>query len=71
MGGARTLNFSNVGSIKAYDKEEAYRYGAKSESQDGDLRKTTFLKSGTEHWKSNYQQMSSRANSNNKLNVNG
>ena len=70
MGGARTLNFSNAGSIKAYDREEAQRYGGTTSSINGDMRKTTLLKTGTEHWKTNYQQMSERANSTNKLNGN-
>jgi hypothetical protein len=38
-GGARTLEFSQAGSIKAYDREEAQRYGGSNVGKNCDERK--------------------------------
>ena len=46
-GGAKTLDFSKAGSIRAYDKEEAQRYGGTNLSKNADERKTRLLRSGT------------------------
>ena len=60
-GGARTLEFPQAGSIKAYDREEAQRYGTKEVSNDGDTRKCKLLQTGVEHWKTNYQNMNGKS----------
>lgn len=72
-GGARTLDFGGAGSIKAYDKEEAVRYGSngfnKSAEESGDPRKNKLLKTGTEHWGSIYKQQQAPSTSTNNKNA--
>ena len=58
-GGAKTLDFAGTGTIKAYDREEAKRYGGTTAS-GGDERKNRMLKTGTEHWGSVYNQQMSK-----------
>ena len=58
-GGARTLDFGATGTIKAYDREEAKRYGGTNTS-GGDERKNRLLQTGTEHWGSIYNQQMSK-----------
>jgi hypothetical protein len=41
------LNFNNTGVIKAYDREEALKYGAQTRSNLDDPRKANLLKAGT------------------------
>lgn len=48
--------------MKAYDKEEALKYGGTQWREGDDLRKANLLKTGTEHWRTVYQQSISNPN---------
>lgn len=67
-GGHRTLLFENTGTIKAYDRLEAEKYGGTNIREGDDPRKTKLLQTGTEHWRTIYQQSISNPNQADTLN---
>ena len=54
--------FENTGTIQAYDRLEAEKYGTTKFKEGDDPRKAKLLQTGTEHWKTIYQQSLSQPN---------
>ena len=54
--------FENTGTIKAFDRLEAEKYGTTQFKEGDDPRKAKLLQTGTEHWRTVYQQSLSNPN---------
>ena len=54
--------FENTGTIKAFDRLEAEKYGTTQFKEGDDPRKGKLLQTGTEHWRTVYQQSLSNPN---------